>query len=249
MKVVETLLADVPVGWRVSDVYIGANWILSLVSHEDGAQGAGVATTLGQIAANSPFQIGHHALNADAREMAHLLLSPDDTTTAAVGLATLNALNQADEAALTRNDAADWLSARCVGRCIAIVGRFPFIEEEIRPYAKQVWVFEQEPQGDELSDSDMATVLPQADVVAITGSSIINHSIDLILPQVKTGSTVVLLGPSTPLSEKLFDCDIDALFGVRVASVQDVIDSVMAGDGFQKMRGLERVSLLKKSNP
>jgi len=246
MSVLETLLTGVPGGWRVSDVYAGTNWILSLARQSSGILGAGIATSPLQIAVDSQFQIGHYALDEPA-EITVQLLHSEDATAAAVGLATLNAINQPDEGALSRADAADWLSAACENRCIAIFGRFPFVEDEIRPYAQQVWVFEQVPQGDELGAADAAAVLPQADVVAITGSSIINHSIDLILPHTRPGSTIALLGPSTPLSEKLLDCGIDALFGVRVINVQDVINSVAAGDGFQKMRGLERVSMFRRA--
>jgi len=244
MTVIETLLADLPVGCRVIYVYVGANWILSLVSDSDNMQLAGVASTPRQIAAESRFQIGHYTLDEAAQTTANLLLS-DDPTTAAVGLATVNALNRLDEAELYNDDAANWLSAQCVNRNIAMFGRFPFIDGEIRPFARQVWVFEQEPQGDELYISEIAPVLPEADIVAITGSTVINHTIDAILPHVNPDSLVVVLGPSTPLSPKLFNCGVDALFGVRVVDVQRVVESVLAGDGFQKMQGLQRVALFK----
>jgi uncharacterized protein (DUF4213/DUF364 family) len=244
MTVVETLLANLPTGCHVTDLYVGVNWILSLVNDTAGTQLAGVASTPKQIAAESRFQIGHYALNEDAQASARLLLS-DDPTTAAVGLATVNALNRHDETTLHHDDAANWLSAQSANRRIAVFGRFPFIDGEIRPYARNVWVFEQEPQGDELNVSEIARVLPQADIVALTGSTVINHTIDTILPHIKPGSLVVVLGPSTPLSAKLFTCGIDALFGVRVTDVQRVVESVLAGEGFQKMQGLQRVALFK----
>ncbi|MBZ0279984.1 MAG: DUF364 domain-containing protein [Anaerolineae bacterium] len=243
MTVLEALITDLPEGWRVTDIYVGANWVLSLVSQADGTQQAGVASTPKQIAPDSRFQIGHYQLNENAGMVAQFSDS-SDMTTAAVGLATINALNRIDQ--YTTDDAADWLSAQCADRNIAIFGRFPFINDELRPFARQVWVFEQQPQAGELDETAIKTILPQADLVAITGSSVINHSIDLILPHAQPGSTIVLLGPSTPLSPKLFDCGIDVLFGVRVVDVQRVIDSVIAGEGFQKMEGLHRVALFKQ---
>jgi uncharacterized protein (DUF4213/DUF364 family) len=235
---------EVPAGWRVSDVYVGANWVLSLVSNSDGIQRAGIAATPSEIAANSRFQIGHYSLDDGAQNAARLLLS-DDVAAAAVGLATLNALIQPDETLLSTVDAADWLSSQSAGRNVAVFGRFPFVEGEIRPYARQVWVFEQLPQVDEFGAEDMASVLPKVEIVAITSSSILNHTLDSILPHIAPHSTVVLLGPSTPLTPKLFDSGISALFGVRVANIQQAIDSVIAGEGFQKMRGLKRVSMFK----
>lgn len=245
MTALTTLLTDLPVDGRVTDVYVGANWTLALVGLPDGTQRAGVASTPGRIAADSRFQVGHYALNEEAHVIARLLLS-EDAAAAAVGLATINALNQPDAAALSTVDAADWLAAQSVNRSIAVVGRFPFIDDEIRPHARRVWVFEQEPHADEFDDTALPTVLPQADIVAITGSSVINHTLDLILPHVKAGGTIVLLGPSTPLSEKLFDSGIDAMFGVRVTSVPQVVESVVAGAGFQHMHGLQRVALFRR---
>lgn len=244
MSVLETLLSDLPTGWRVTDVYVGLNWVLSLVNHADGRQRAGVASTPRQIAPDSRFQTGHYALNEASNAIAQLLRS-EDATAAAVGLATINALNRHDEANLTSFDAADWLAAQSTNRQVAFFGRFPFIEDEIRPQAQDVWIFEQDRAAGEYDMADVATLLPKADVIAITGSTIINHTIDLILPHIRPGSLVVLLGPSTPLTEKLFRSGIDAMFGVLVEDVQQAVESVIAGDGFQKMRGLRRVSLCK----
>jgi uncharacterized protein (DUF4213/DUF364 family) len=245
MTILETLLSDLPAGWRVTDVHVGANWVLSLAVSGVGLRRAGVAAAPNETALDARFQIGHYPLDEKAEVVARDLRSTD-MTAAAVGLATFNALSQPDESRLTTADAADWLSAQCVRRRIAIFGRFPFIDAEIRPRARRVWVFEQQPQADELDSRAIQTVLPQADVVAITGSSVINHTIDAILPHIRPGTTVVLLGPSTPLSVKLFDNGIDALFGVRVVDLQGAIDSVIAGVGFQKMAGLQRVSLFRQ---
>jgi uncharacterized protein (DUF4213/DUF364 family) len=246
--ILETLLADLPDGWCVTDVYIGVNWVLSQVKHENGLQRAGVAGTPQIIITGSRFQMGHHPLNEDAQAIGQLLLSNDETS-AAVGLATLNAVNQPEYSSLVDADAADWLSAQSKGKRIAFFGRFPFIEEEIRPFARQVWVFEQSPDRDELDAAHMSDVLPNADMVAITGSAIINHTIDGIMSHIKPTTLVTtLLGPSTPLNKRLFDCGIDALFGVWVADVERVIESVTAGEGFQKMQGLARKSLFRSNS-
>jgi uncharacterized protein (DUF4213/DUF364 family) len=94
----------------------------------------------------------------------------------------------------------------------------------------------------------MADIVPNADMVAITGSAIINHTIDGIMSHIKPTTLVTFLGPSTPLNKRLFACGIDALFGVWVADVERVIESVTAGEGFQKMQGLARKSLFKSNS-
>jgi uncharacterized protein len=244
MTILEALLADLPTGKRVTDVYVGANWTLALAEDSTGLQCAGVAGSPRQIPPDARFQIGHHRLNQPAESVAQGLRASDETL-AAVGLAAVNALIQPDDTRLTTDDAADWLSARCVGRRIALFGRFPFIDQEVRPFAQQVWVFERQPQAGELDSAAVSAVLPQADIVAITGSAVINHTIDQIMPHIRPGSTVIILGPSTPLSGKLLESGIDGLFGVRVTHIQQAIESVVAGVGFQQMNGLQRVALLK----
>jgi uncharacterized protein len=245
MTILDTLLSDLPVGWRVTGVYIGANWVLSLVEAASGIQRAGVAGSPRQIPPDARFQIGHYAFDEKAESVAQGLRSSDGTV-AAVGLATVNALIQPDDSLLTTDDAADWLTAHCKDRCVALFGRFPFIDQEVRPHARQVWVFEQQPQAGELDRAAVSEVVPQADVVAITGSAVINHTIDEIMPYTRPGSIVIILGPSTPLSAKLLESAIDGLFGVRVIHIQQAVDSVIAGVGFQQMSGLQRVALLKR---
>lgn len=246
MTVLETLTTDLPTDWLITDVYVGSNWIVSLVINDDGVVRAGMAATPEYIAPHECYQRCN--LNEPADIAARRLLS-QDLTDAAIALATFNAINQPAKHLLTSEDAAEWLAAQCGGQSVAIFGRFPFINTELRPVARQVWVFEQQPQPDEFDSNAIPTLVPQADIVAITGSSVINHSIDSILPHIKPGSIVVLLGPSTPLSEKLFALGLDAMFGVLVTNVQQVIESVVAGDGFQKMKGLQRVALLKRPLP
>lgn len=241
----ETLLTDLPTGWQATDVYVGVNWVLSLICNPDGEQIAGIAAAPHPISPEARFQVGHHRLDMSAETLANGLRS-SDITQAAVGLAAINALTQIDESRLSSADAANWLTAQSGDKSVAIFGRFPFIEDEIRPYARQLWVFEQQPQADELDSTAIETILPQADIAAITSSTVINHTIDAILPHIRRDSVVALLGPSTPLSEKLFDCGIDALFGVRVVDVAQVIAGVMAGDGFQKLQGLQRVALFER---
>lgn len=245
MAILDILLSDLPTDWRVMDVYVGANWVLSLVRHSDGSERAGVAAAPITFPENAPYPIGQYQPNTNAAEIAQLLRS-DDPTAAAVGLATLNALQQPNPEALSHNDAADWLSAHSSGKTVAIFGRFPFIMDEIRPFAKAVFVFEQNPEPGEYSADDMPQLLPRADLIAITSSTVINHSIDSILQHTSDRQTIVLLGPSTPLTSRLFQCGISALFGVRVADVEQAKASVLAGEIFRKMHGLERVSLLRR---
>lgn len=244
MAIIEALLENLPQNLRNQAVYVGDNWVLSLIYGDDGTQYAGVATAPKYFPDNARFPIGYYALDKDATTIAQLLLS-EDGSEASVGLATINALLQIEKSTVSNTDAADWLTEICTERHVAIFGRFPFIDEKVRPFASRVSVFELNPTEGEYGAADMSQILPQADVIAITGSTIINHTLDDILLHISSDSTVALLGPSTTLSTRLFEYGIDALFGVQVVDIQKAIDSVQAGSGFRKMQGLRRVSLFR----
>lgn len=244
MKVLDVLLHDLPTGWQVQRVVIGTNWVLSVLS-AGGEQRAGMASAPPVSIATSDRSLGENVVGADAASIAQLVESPESGL-AAVGMATLNALLQPDRAALSEMDAADWLCSRGTGRRVAIFGRFPFIQDELRPVAAKVWVFELQPRHDEYGAEHIAEVLPQADIVAITSSTLINHTIDDILWHAAPSSTVMVLGPGTPLSSRLFLSGIDILSGVEITNIVQAEQSVLAGVLFRQMKGFERVTLCNK---
>lgn len=244
MSIVETLLTNLAQEFRTQAVYVGENWVLSLLTAQDGTQYAGVASAPLVFSEDARFPVGQYPLIEDAGTIAQLLVSKDNSESS-VGLATVNALLCAEKIPVSDADAADWLSQAAKNRQVAVFGRFPFINEEVRPFANEVWVFEQNPAEGEFSAKDMPEILPKAELVAITGSTIINHTIDNILAHTASDSTIAILGPSTPLSPRLFEQGIKALFGVQVIDIQSAIESIQVGSSFRKMQGLRRVSLFK----
>jgi uncharacterized protein (DUF4213/DUF364 family) len=165
-----------------------------------------------------------------------------------VGLATLNALMQPDPVRLAAVDAADWLAEHGQGRKVALVGRFPFIDE-LRPVVAQLWVLELSPQPGEYHAAEAPQHIPQADVVAITSSTLINHTLDDLLALARPEAKVMLLGPSTPLTPVLFEFGIDLLSGVQVVDIEAAWASVAAASNFQKMKGVRRVTMEKDTRP
>jgi uncharacterized protein len=58
-------------------------------------------------------------------------------------------------------------------------------------------------------------VLPECDIVGITGTSFINHTLEGLLSLCKK-AYIVMIGPTTPLSPVLFDHGIDVICGTEV---------------------------------
>ena len=79
-------------------------------------------------------------------------------------------------------------------------------------------------------------ILPKAEVVSLTGTAFINHTIEDLLSLCR-GSYVVLTGPTSPLSPVLFDFGISAICGTRVANAEEVIRFISQAATFKQLHG------------
>ena len=86
------------------------------------------------------------------------------------------------------------------------------------------------------SKNEAARLLPKADVVSLTGTAFINHTIEELLSLCRD-SYVVLTGPTSPLSPVLFDFGIQAICGTRVADADEVIRFVSQAASFKQIHG------------
>ena len=86
--------------------------------------------------------------------------------------------------------------------------------------------------------------MPECDVVGITGTSFINHTLEGLLALCKR-SFVVLIGPTSPLSPVLFDHGIDAICGVKVIDADKVVRSISEGATFKEVTGVKLLTLTK----
>jgi uncharacterized protein (DUF4213/DUF364 family) len=74
--------------------------------------------------------------------------------------------------------------------------------------------------------------------VAITGSSLINHTLDDLLGLCKPEALVVILGPSTPISPVLFDHGANIIAGSKVIDETAVLNAISQGATFQQVTGV-----------
>jgi uncharacterized protein (DUF4213/DUF364 family) len=124
---------------------------------------------------------------------------------------------------------------------VAVVGHFPWIPR-LRKVARKLWVLEQRPQAGDLPAEAAEDILPKADVVAITGTSLMNHTAEKLLDLAK-GSFVVMVGPTTPLSTVLFDWGVDVISGVKVVEPEKVICSISEGAILRQMQGVKLLNM------
>jgi len=88
-------------------------------------------------------------------------------------------------------------------------------------------------------------LIPEADIVAITGSAFVNHSIDEVVGYCRSSSTVLILGPSTPLSPLLFNYGISILSGTYVVNEEMVLKSIQEGATNRNLTGVRRMTITK----
>jgi hypothetical protein len=111
----------------------------------------------------------------------------------------------------------------------------------VRKAAAECWVLELRPRPGDLAAGRAAEVLPQADVVALTGTSLINHTFDDLVELCRPDAFVILLGGSVPLTPVLFDRGVDAVSGTRVVDVPAALQAVGQGATFRHLRPGKRL--------
>lgn len=156
---------------------------------------------------------------------------------ASIGMAAVNSLIDIDESKCVEKNAFKILLEKGKEKNVAVVGHFPWIPK-LREKIKNFWVLEQKLREGDLPSKDADRILPQCDVVGITGTSFINHTLEGLLALCEKAS-VVLIGPTSPLSSILFDYGIDAICGSKVVDEDKVIQSISQGATFKEVMGVK----------
>jgi uncharacterized protein (DUF4213/DUF364 family) len=128
---------------------------------------------------------------------------------------------------------------------VALVGHFPFIPQ-LRQSVGQLWVVEKRPTEGEYPAEAAPELLSRADVVAITGTAFINRTMDDMLGYCRPEATVMVLGPSTPLSPLLYDYGVDILSGTRVVDEAAVLRTVGQGASFRQVEGTKLLTFVNE---
>ncbi len=248
MNIIDELLSTVETAAEVRDVRVGLRWTAVVVDRAGRLRG-GISSALGGDCDHhyhpkkGAFSVGK-LQEYSAADLAALLRS-DDLTAASIGMATLNALLDVDEAECEELNAAEIIATRGAGKRVAIVGHFPFTPR-IRETTERLWVLEKTPREDDLPADRAEEVIPQADVVAITGTAIINHTFDELVEYCRPDAYVVVLGGSTPLSPVLFEYGVDAVSGSLVVDIDRVLLTVSQGATFRQIEGISKLTLFRK---
>jgi len=163
---------------------------------------------------------------------------------AAIGMATINSLVDIDDKSYVELNAGDLLVERGRGKKVAIVGHFPFVAK-LSEVVKELWVIEQQPQPGDFAENQAERLIPQAEVVGITGTAFTNHTIEHLLGLCEPQAYVVILGGTAPLSPVLFNYGVDAVSGTRVVDPEIALSCVSQGATFRQIKGIRLLTMMR----
>lgn len=241
-NIIDELLATLPEKpVPVRSIVVGAHWTAVCSNH------CGLATTIIGDTCHDHKTVVRDAGSLhlkSAQELAEYAKS-DYSLEASIGIAAINSLLSMNEQNAVEMNASQVLMEKGAEKNVALVGHFPFIPK-LRKSVKNLWVIELHPGEDDYPAQSAADLIPQADIVALTASSLINHTMDDLLDLCSPNALVMILGPSTPLSPVLFDHGANIIAGSRVRDEAAVLHAVGQGSTFQQVTG---VKLLTFTNP
>lgn len=183
----------------------------------------------------------------------------------AVGIATINALsalameeeNLPDYRLLKGADALDVVEIGPTDE-VALVGAFvPFIKK-LKGQVRQLWVLEKNPQAlkaDEMAfyrpAEEAPEVLTEADVVVISASAMVHHSLDDLLSLRASAREVIVAGPTASMyPDPLFKRGVTVLGGIAIRDGEEMVRLVAeGGSGYFFGSTAEKVVLRHREGP
>jgi uncharacterized protein len=234
---------------KILAVQIGLSRTAILAETKDGIR-CGLAATL------SNPEYAHHCQPA-VHNAGHLhemhytdlasLIELPSYTEVSIGLATINALLPRNPDQWVDLNAGDYLVQRGANKNVAVVGHFPFVDR-LKPSVKNLWVLELNPREDDLPAQAAPEIIPQADLVAITATTLINKTFQGLIDLCRPDADVILIGPSTPFSPVLYDYGIDIISGTIVTDPKAALIGVGQGISLRQLNqaGIVRLVTMKK---
>lgn len=225
------------------DLRVGTYW--AVVHTSLGAGMASVMRSEAHFHGSKPVAAAGELHRWTLLDIAGLMRS-ESPPESAIGLAAANALLGPAAEGLREEKAVAILRERGRGRKVAMIGRFPFADH-LREHCDQLWVFERglNRRQDDLGEEAMVQLIPQADVVAVTATTLLNRTLPKVLAGVREDAFVMLLGPSTPLTPALFRFGFDVLCGTVIDEPETVLRAVEQGAVTSQITGVRRVCLWK----
>ncbi len=220
--------------------FVGIGYFDTLVISE---KGAGLSSTMRpETKRHQPVRDAGVLTEKSLRELAEYVFS-DNPLEVSIGMAAINA-SISIPAEFVEKNARDIIIEKGKGKTVGIIGHFPFVNE-VKNRVGKLYVFEKSPKEGDITENKIPELLSQCDVVAITGMSIMNGSFEFVLEHTRNDAFKIVLGPSTPLTPRLFEMGIDAVSGTIVENPQIVKKYVLEGAPFKHIKGIKLITIFR----
>ena len=230
----------------VEDLRLGLCYTAVLLNNGD----AGLAYTFYPDkkvqACRSTFESGS-LKGKQAQEIINFSFS-DNLIEAATGLATINALvNQKCKSAI-EGDILTVIKTQKTDT-IGMIGFIGPLVDPLKESVRKIYIFEEKsmPNSPDVYPAEKTSeILPRCDVVILTGTTIINKTIDHLLSQARGARDIIIVGASTPLLPEVFrERGVTLLSGIQIADSTRVLQIVSEGGGMRTFKkSIKKVNLL-----
>jgi len=234
MALLDIVTNNLPDG-QVTQVCIGLHWTAVVVENDSG-RSCGLATTLipsGEHHGSADVPDAGSLTNKSAHEIIQTFGNVSQVMNS-VAIATINAVLPQTPSLWVDINAEDIIEKNGKEKKVVIVGSFPFVDR-LREKVGQLVVIEKTPKPGEIPAERAPEFIPSADVVAITGMTIINQTFEALFNLCSPKATVLVLGPSTPLCPALFNHGLHLLSGSIVTNIDPVVKAVGQGANFRQL--------------
>jgi uncharacterized protein (DUF4213/DUF364 family) len=181
----------------------------------------------------------------------------------AIGVATLNALSQlivgsrngSEYQTVVEKDGFDLLQIHPY-ETVSLIGAFgPYIRR-LKMMGNPFFIIEKNSQTlrlDEMKyfkpESEMRDALEKSSVAILTGTSIVNHSIDHILSLIRNGIRAAIIGPTASMiPDAFFKRGVRIMAGVQISNPDLMIKILkQGGSGYHLMKGCgEKIAFVRR---
>ncbi|MBS7249985.1 MAG: hypothetical protein KIH08_05250 [Candidatus Freyarchaeota archaeon] len=237
---------------KVCEVRVGLEYVGVMLSSGE----AGLAHVLRE---DSPecevFDKAGELQGSSARDMMNLATSRN-LISAAIGVATINALSQIafkSKPDLYPFTNADVLDLVLPNDRILMVGYFAPVIPKLMEKTREITVIEKRnvpsPMVKVAGEEQLEELSMDKDIAIITGSTLVNRTIDKILKHCKGMREAALVGPTASFTpQPLFERGVTAVMGVKIFNPQKMLEVISQGGGTRKLLQTcaQKTAILKK---
>jgi len=180
----------------------------------------------------------------------------------AIGISALNALSQSilesgrgqEYQVVKDTDGFDLLEIQ-PHETVSLIGAFgPYIRR-LKMMGNPFFIIEKNPQTlrpEEMKyfrpQSELAMTLKKSDAIIITGTAIVNHSIDSILSSINNGKRTAIIGPTASMiPDAFFKRGVQIMAGIRIMEPEGMIKILkQGGSGYHLLQECsEKIAFIK----